>query len=145
MPQNMNALRKIGPCAARSALQRMRGLLILTLACPIFLPSSLRAAPPDIALMCDLAAKGAARDHGVPLDVLRALIWAETGRVRNQLSPVTTMAALPGKHRKRASTGLLPLASLRPPELLIAQGTVSRGSLVPIGGSGGATPLTMLQ
>lgn len=259
MPQNMNALRKNGLPAAQKDPLFLRGLLILTLACLLSFPSLLRAAPPEIAVMCDLAAKRAARDHGVPLDVLRAITRTETGRnggqhglqpwpwtvnmegagkwfdnedeartyvfahfkrgarsfdvgcfqinyrwhgkafasidemfdpaanadyaarflkalygefgdwskaagayhsrtpsyagryaarfdrIRGQLPPVTAMAALPAKRRKRTSAGPLPLVSLHNPAPLFAQGTASRGSLVPLGGNGGAKPLIMLQ
>lgn len=259
MPKKMNSLRKIGFRAVFSAPLSVRGFAILTLAFLLSFPSLLRAAPPETAVICDLAAKRASRDHGVPLDVLRAITRTETGRnggkhglqpwpwtvnmegagkwfdnedeartyvfahfkrgarsfdvgcfqinyrwhgkafesidemfdpvanadyaarflkalhgefgdwskaagayhsrtpsyasrysarfdrIRGQLSPVTTVAALPAPRRNRSSSGPLPLASLRPPAPLIAQGSTSRGSLVPIGGSGGAKPLIVLQ
>ncbi|WP_072506026.1 transglycosylase SLT domain-containing protein [Phaeobacter porticola] len=43
-------------------------------------PDHARAASPQVSALCDLAARRAARDQGVPLDVLRAITRTETGR-----------------------------------------------------------------
>jgi len=57
-------------------------------------------------------------------------------RIRADLSPTTAVAGLPGRdRRRRTSAGPLPLASLHSPAPLVAQGTVSMGSLVPMAGS----------
>jgi len=61
---------------------------------------------------------------------------ARFDRIRADLSPATTVAALPGRARRRSSSdGPLPLASLHTPSPLISQGSVSMGSLVPMAGS----------
>jgi soluble lytic murein transglycosylase-like protein len=43
-------------------------------------PAPAFAASPQVSALCDLAARRAARDQGVPLDVLRAITRTETGR-----------------------------------------------------------------
>ena len=61
---------------------------------------------------------------------------ARFDRIRTDLSPATAVAALPSRTRiRRTSTGPMPLASLHTPAPLIAQGSVSMGSLVPMAGS----------
>ncbi len=224
-------------------------MLCLTLAFGVLPLSGAHASTQQVAALCDLAARRAARDHGVPLDVLRTITRTETGRggkqglqpwpwtvnmegagkwfetedearayvfshfkrgarsfdvgcfqinfkwhgaafdsidqmfdpvanaqyaaqflkklyaemgdwskaagayhsrtptyanryiarfdsIRADLSPATAVAALPSRTRiRRTSTGPLPLASLHTPAPLIAQGSVSMGSLVPMAGS----------
>lgn len=61
---------------------------------------------------------------------------ARFDRIRADLSPATVVAALPGRtRRRRTSDGPLPLASFHTPAPLIAQGSVSMGSLVPMAGT----------
>ncbi|MFV1494510.1 transglycosylase SLT domain-containing protein [Phaeobacter sp. JH20_36] len=43
-------------------------------------PQTGHASSPQVSALCDLAARRAARDQGVPLDVLRAITRTETGR-----------------------------------------------------------------
>jgi hypothetical protein len=52
----------------------------LMLALPFCLLASQSAAVQDQAQLCDLAAHRAARMSGVPLDILLAISWVETGR-----------------------------------------------------------------
>ena len=217
------------------------------------------AATPEVSALCDLAARRAARDHGVPLDVLRTITRTETGRgskqglqpwpwtvnmegagkwfqtedearayvfshykrgarsfdvgcfqinykwhgeafasidemfdpvanaqyaarflkqlyvefgdwstaagayhsrtptyankyaarfdrIRADLRPVSAVAALPRRRQRRNSTGPLPLTSFHSPAPLVAQGTVSMGSLVPLSGSAASrSALIMLE
>lgn len=50
--------------------------------------AALATSDPAISGLCDLAARNAAKDHGVPLDVLRAITRTETGRGgKNGLQP----------------------------------------------------------
>ncbi|NRB18667.1 MAG: transglycosylase SLT domain-containing protein [Rhodobacteraceae bacterium] len=69
---------------------------------------------------------------------------ARFDRIRADLAPATTVAALPGRTRRRSSDGALPLASLHTPSPLIAQGSVSMGSLVPMARSV-ASPLALIM
>lgn len=252
MPKKNKELKRSN-CEPDGAFPRNRGiaagLLCLTVISSLMSPALVQASTQRVAALCDLAAQRAARDQGVPLDVLRTITRTETGRGGNQglqpwpwtvnmegagkwfqtedearayvfshfkrgarsfdvgcfqinfkwhgaafdsidqmfdpvanaqyaakflkklhaemgdwskaagayhsrtptyanrytarfdriradLSPSTVVAALPGRERRqRTSTGPLPLASLHAPAPLIAQGSVSMGSLVPMAGS----------
>ncbi len=160
MPQYMNLLCEIGRLAVQTGPRLLPVFAILPILLTLVAPA--RAIAPAIALMCDLATKRAARFlkvlYGEFGDWLQAAgayhprtptyadrHSARFGPIRTQLSPVTTIAALPTRRRKRTSSGRLPLASLHSPSPLFAQGTASRGSLVPFVGNGGAKPLILLQ
>ena len=71
---------------------------------------------------------------------------ARFDRIRADLSPATTVAELPNRTRRRISDGPMPLASLYTPTPLIAQGSISMGSLVPMAGStSSSTALIMME
>ncbi|SIT80577.1 transglycosylase SLT domain-containing protein [Pontibaca methylaminivorans] len=82
---------------ARSAQQRraLHGLLMLLLPVALLvLPAAPASAAPAasrpsmVAAVCDKVAHRASRAHGVPLDVMRAITRAETGRMRGgELEP----------------------------------------------------------
>lgn len=159
MPQYMNLLCEIGRLAVQTGPRLLPVFAIL-----LTFAALARAAAPEFVLMCGLAAKRAARFFKALYDEFgdwsqaagayhpRTPTYADRhsarfGNIGTQLSLVTTVAALPSRRRKWTLSGPLPLplASLHSPPPLFAQGTASRGSLVPLVGNGGAKPLILLQ
>lgn len=80
MPGSDHKAKAAGPFDTWFWLLSVFKVAMLALALSATTPAS---AAPDtaIAALCDRAAIGAARRHGVPLDVLRAITRTETGRV----------------------------------------------------------------
>ncbi len=83
MPQNIKFMRRY-----RREVRAFARLIVVACMMNAGATIAFASANQSTAALCDLAARHAARDHGVPLDVLRTITRTETGRGgKNGLQP----------------------------------------------------------